>query len=53
MPGIDLSVMVHLLNIDLKFKLVKQKYQAFNAEHYIAINAKVEKLLKANFISEY
>lgn len=44
--------MVHHLNIDLKFKPIKKKHRAFNAEHYMAINAEVDKLLKANFIKE-
>ena len=50
MPGIDPKVIVHHLNIDRSFYLVKQKWRTFNSERYMAINTKVDKLLKANFI---
>ena len=52
MLRIDPSVMVHRLNIDPKFKPVKQKCKVFNDERYMDINTKVEKLLKAGFIRE-
>ncbi|KAL5572097.1 hypothetical protein UlMin_021694 [Ulmus minor] len=52
MPGIDPNVIVHRLNIDPNFKLVKQKRRTFNAERYMAINTEVDKLLKAKFIEE-
>lgn len=48
--GIDANVIAHLLNIDPKYRFVKQKCRAFNLEHYEAIKAEVDKLLKANFI---
>ena len=44
MPGIDPSIMVHRLNIDMKFKHVKHKSRTFNAE--------VDMLLKFDFIRE-
>lgn len=49
---IDPTVIVHYLNIDPKFHLVKQKWRTFNAERYMAINTEVEKLIKADFIKE-
>ena len=52
MPGKDLSITVHYLKINPKFKPVKQKGWAFNDERYMVINAKVDKLLKAGFIRE-
>ncbi|KAL5542749.1 hypothetical protein UlMin_010459 [Ulmus minor] len=52
MPGIDPSVIVHRLNIDPNFKLVKQKRRTFNTERYMAINTEVDKLLKAKFVEE-
>ena len=52
MSRIDIGIMVHHLNINPKFKPVKQKYKAFNVERYMVINAKVDKLLKAGFIRE-
>ncbi|KAL5582998.1 hypothetical protein UlMin_015440 [Ulmus minor] len=52
MPGIDPNVIVHHLNIDPNFKLIKQKRRTFNAERYMAINTEVDKLLKAGFIEE-
>ena len=44
--------MVHRLNIDPKFKDVKQKHCAFNAKHYMIINAEVDKFPRAEFIRE-
>ncbi|KAL5539294.1 hypothetical protein UlMin_046152 [Ulmus minor] len=52
MLGIDPSIIVHRLNIDPNFKLIKQKRRTFNAERYMAINTEVDKLLKAKFIEE-
>ncbi|KAL5571187.1 hypothetical protein UlMin_020784 [Ulmus minor] len=52
MHGIDPNVIVHRLNIDPNFKLIKQKQRTFNAERYMAINTEVDKLLKAGFIEE-
>lgn len=51
-PGIDPSIMVHKLTVDLKAKLIKQKHRSFNPERYAAINFEVEKLLKAKSIRE-
>lgn len=50
MPSIDRSVIAHWLNIDLQYRPVKQKCWTFNLECYEAIEAEVDKLLKANFI---
>ncbi|KAL5565166.1 hypothetical protein UlMin_028330 [Ulmus minor] len=52
MPDIDPKVIIHHLNIDPSFCPVKQKQRTFNAERYMAINTKVDKLLKADFIWE-
>ncbi|KAL5546702.1 hypothetical protein UlMin_006389 [Ulmus minor] len=52
MPGIDPSIIVHRLNIDPNFKLIKQKQRNFNTKRYMAINTEVDKLLKAKFIEE-
>ncbi|KAL5559167.1 hypothetical protein UlMin_035378 [Ulmus minor] len=52
MPGIDPNVIVHRLNIDPNFKPIKQKRRTFNTERYMAINTKVDKLLRAGFIEE-
>ena len=52
MPGIDLAIIAHRLNVDPTHKSVIQKCHRFNPEHYIAIDEKVEKLLTANFIRE-
>lgn len=51
MPDIDLSMIAHWLIIDPKYHPVKQKRRAFNSECYEAIKVKVNKLLKADFIS--
>ncbi|KAL5779844.1 hypothetical protein ACOSQ2_010581 [Xanthoceras sorbifolium] len=50
MPGIDLSVMVHKLNVRSDFKPVCQKRRSFNAERYQAIEVEVKKRLDAGFI---
>ena len=50
MPDIDPSVIIHRLNIDPSIKSVKQKRQTFNAKHYIAIHAEVDKLLQVGFV---
>lgn len=51
-PGIDLNVMVHRLNIDRTYHLVKQKKQSFILEHQKAIIEEAYKLVKAGFIRE-
>lgn len=50
MPDTDPGVIAHLLNVDLQYKPVRRKHKSFNPEHYEAIKAKVDKLLKADFI---
>lgn len=52
MPRIDPNFLVHMLNIDPNFCLVKQKRREFNAEQYEVIKIQVEKLLKASFTTE-
>jgi hypothetical protein len=52
MPGINLETIVHVLNVDLDVKPVKQKRMMFTSERVEAIAAEVEKLLKAQFIQE-
>ena len=47
---IDPKFIVHRLNIDPSFRLVKQKCRTFNVKQYMAINTEVDKLLKANSI---
>lgn len=50
MPSIDPAIILHRLNVDLQCKPVKQKRKLFNVECYEAIKAKVDKLLKVDFI---
>jgi len=52
MPGIDPSVIVHKLNVELNRRPVKQRRRTFAAERNQAIVEEVEKLLKAGFIRE-
>lgn len=52
MPGIDPKVMVHQLNIDMTYRLVKQKKQSFAPEHQKAIIKETDKLIKTRFIKE-
>ena len=52
MLGIDLSVIVHRLNMDSTHKPVIQKRRRFNPKRYTAISEEVSKLPKAKFISE-
>ena len=52
MPGIDRRVACHKLAIKKRARPVRQKRRCFNQERYEAINAEVEKLLKAGFIRE-
>ena len=52
MPGIDRGVACHKLAIKKGARPVRQKRRCFNQERYEAINAEVEKLLKARFIRE-
>jgi hypothetical protein len=52
MPGIDPSVIVHKLNVELRHRPVKQRRRTFAAERNQAIVEEVEKLLEAGFIRE-
>ena len=52
MPGIDLSVMVHRLNVLPSFPPILQKKQLFAPERDQAIAEEVHKLQKASFIRE-
>jgi hypothetical protein len=52
MPGIDPSVFIHKLNVDLNHRPVKQRRMNFAAERNPAVAEEVEKLLKARFIRE-
>jgi hypothetical protein len=52
MPGIDPSVIVHKLNVELNRRPVKQRRRTFAAKRNQAIVEEVEKLLKAGFIRE-
>jgi hypothetical protein len=52
MLGIDPSVIVHKLNVELNRRPVKQRRRTFAAERNQAIVEEVEKLLKAGFIRE-
>ena len=50
MLGISPKDIVHVLNVDLAMKPVKQKRRKFAPEGVKAIAEEVEKLLKAQFI---
>ena len=50
MPGMAPSVMGHLLNADILHKLVIQKKRHMGPERAAVANAKVQKLLEADFI---
>ena len=52
MEGINREIMCHRLNIDSNKKPVRQKRHAMDAEHYQALNDKVDKLLACDFIKE-
>ncbi|XP_056843167.1 uncharacterized protein LOC108808448 [Raphanus sativus] len=52
MPGIDISITCHKLNIDQTHKPVKQKRQKLGPERATAVNEEVEKLLKVRSITE-
>ena len=52
MPNIDLSVIVHRLNVDPTYKPVIQKCRKFNPEWYTTISKEVGNFLKARFIRE-
>ena len=52
MLGIDLSVMVHRLNVSLSFPPIRQKKWVFASERDQAIAEEVCKLQESNFIRE-
>ena len=52
MPGVPRELAKHTLNIDAKFKLVKQFLRRFNEERRKAIGEEVARLLAAVFIVE-
>ena len=52
MPRISLEVITHRLNVDLTFRLVKQKKRSFTSNWTQAIDEEVTKLLQAGFIHE-
>ena len=52
MPGIDLSVMVHRLNMLPSFPFIRQKKRVFAQERYQAIAKQVCQLQEAAFIKE-
>lgn len=51
-PGIDLDLMVHQLNIDLTYRPMKQKKRSFVLEWQKTIIEEVDKLVKTGFIRE-
>ena len=52
MPGIDLSIITHRLNIYPSSKPVRQKKRVFALERDNAIKEEVQKLTVAKFIRE-
>ena len=52
MPGIDINITCHELNVDPTFKPIKQKRLKLVAEPAGAVNDEVEKLLKLGSITE-
>ena len=52
MPGIDPSVIVHRLNVNLASSPIRQKKRVFAQERDKAIAEEVRKLLEASFIRE-
>lgn len=52
MPGIHHKPACHKLAISKNAKPVKQEKRCFNQKRYDAINAEVEKILRAGFIRE-
>ena len=52
MSGIDLSIIVHKLNVSPSSSLVRQKKRVFAQERDKAIAEEVWKLLEADFIRE-
>ena len=52
MPGIDIGITCHELNIDPTYKPVKQKRRKLGPERATAVNEEVERLLKVGSIIE-
>ena len=52
MPGVPRELAEHTLNIDPKFKPVRQFLRRFNEERHKAIGEEVAQLLAAGFIVE-
>ena len=52
MPGVPRELAEHTLNVDLKFKPVRQFLRRFNEERRKAIGEEVARLLAAGFIVE-
>ncbi|CAA7034284.1 unnamed protein product [Microthlaspi erraticum] len=52
MPGIEINITCHELNVDPTFKPVKQKRRKLEAERVKAVNDEVERLLKVGSIAE-
>ena len=52
MPGIDLGVITHRLNVSPSFKPIRQKKRVFTHERDSAIKDEVHKLMAAKFIRE-
>ena len=53
MPGVSRELAEHTLNVDPKFKPVKQFLRRFNEERPKAIGEEVSRLLAAGFIVEF
>ena len=53
MLGVPRELVEHTLNIDPKFKPVKQFLRCFNEERRKAIGEEVARLLAAGFIGEF
>lgn len=47
---IDLTLIIHHLNIDPNYFPIKQKWKVFIPKRYEAIKIKVDKLFKVGFI---
>lgn len=52
MPNIDPKVITHYLNMDSKFKLVRQNRRSYNQERYFIVKVEDEKPLKSRYITE-
>ena len=50
MPGLDLGLVVHSLNIDPRVKLVVQPTRVFHTDVEAQITQEVKKLLVASFV---